>query len=599
VSKVLFFAPHSGIWVHAFPEALVSEALVKHGHDLVYITCGKVFSQQCVVMDAARVGWQSEESQREDVCRQCVASRDLLRREFKLAGYDLGRVLDADDHNQVEDILARTTTKSFPDLVVEDVPVGKLATYELLLRHKKLSLDLNDGEWSEYQISLRYVLLSLFGARKILDRERPDYIVVYNSLYSVNRTVCMLGERRGIPHYFLHAGGNLAHRLQSLMFGRDYTFRYVKRLIEKWPEFRQLPCSPGVMRQITDHFFVLLGGSSVFTFSSGAGKSPRDLSHFFGVGAGQRVLVATMSSYDERFAAEVVGALPSDYSQLFPRQVDWIRAVVKWVSTRPDLFLIVRVHPREFPGTMRSGGKSEHARLLEQLFATLPSNVRVNWPTDEVSIYDLADIADVFLNAWSTAGKEMSLLGIPVVIYSPELVFYPSDLNYVGLTEDDYFAQIERALLDGWSLEHVRMTYRWLAVEYGQGVIDIHDGYAQREHVQPAKLSLGKQILQKIRRKVDPNSDQRGDCRRRPEVLAGGNDIDALLRRNLATPLELASRTQVSEVTPDLEDRMLRSELSRIAQVLYGSQRSAIGGKLAGRLLALGEESRDAAISIA
>ncbi len=597
MSKVLFFAPHSGIWVHAFPEALVAEALVKHGHDLLYITCGKVFSEQCVVMDAARVGWQSEEPQREDVCRQCVASRDLLRREFKLAGYDLGQVLDADDHDQVEDILGRTTRESFPDLVVEDVPVGKLATYELLLRHKKLSLDLSDREWREYRISLRYVLLSLFGARKILDRERPDHIVVYNSLYSVNRTVCMLGERRGIPHYFLHAGGNLAHRLQSLMFGRDYTFRYVKRLIEKWPEFRQVPCPPGAMRQITDHFFVLLGGSSAFTFSSGAGKSPRDLSHFFGVAAGQRVLVATMSSYDERFAAEVVGALSSDHSPLFPRQVDWIRAVVKWVSARPDLFLIVRVHPREFPGTMRSGGKSEHARLLEQLFATLPSNVRVNWPTDEVSIYDLADIADVFLNAWSTAGKEMSLLGLPVVIYSPELVFYPSDLNYVGITEEEYFAQIQRALLDGWSLEHVRMTYRWLAVEYGQGVIDIHDGYLQREHVQPAKLSLGKQFLQRLRRKIDPNSDQRGDCRRRPEVLVGGNDIDALLRGNLATPLELASRTQVSEVTPDLEDRMLRSELSRIAQVLYGSQRSAIEGKLAGRLLALGEESRDAAIS--
>jgi len=584
--------------VHAFPEALVAEVFMKHGHDVVYITCGKVFSQQCVVMDAARVGWQSEEDQREQVCRQCVASKDLLRREFSLNGYDLAQVLDADDYAKVEDILARTTPESFQDLVVEDVPVGRLATYELLLRYKKLSLDLTGHEWTEYQISLRYVLLSLFGARKILDRERPDYIVVYNSLYSVNRTVCMLGERRGIPHYFLHAGGNLAHRLQSLMFGREYTSRYVKRLIEKWPEFRQRPCSPGLMRQITDHFLVLFGGASVFTFSPSANKAEQDLPQFFGIASKQRVLVATMSSYDERFASEAVGALPSDYALLFPRQVDWIRALVRWVSARPDLFLIVRVHPREFPGTMRGGGKSEHARLLEQLFATLPSNVRVNWPTDEVSIYDLADITDVFLNAWSTAGKEMSLLGLPVVIYSPDLVFYPSDLNYVGITEKDYFAQIERALIDGWNLEHVRMTYRWLAVEYGYGVIDIEDGYPQREHLKLQKLSLGKQVLQRILRKIDPNSDQRRDCRRRPEVLAAGNDINALLRGNLATPLELASRMQANEVTLDLEDRMLRSEVSRIAQALYGSQRSPAGGKLARRLQALGEETRDAATSI-
>lgn len=591
MSKVLFFAPHSGIWVHAFPEALVAEALMKHGHDVVYITCGKVFSQQCVVMDAARVGWRSEEHQREDVCRQCVASKDLLRREFSLNGYDLAQVLDVDDYAHVEDILDRTTPESFQDLVVEDVPVGRLATYELLLRHKKLSLDLTGDEWREYQISLRYVLLSLFGARKVLDRECPDQIIVYNSLYSLNRTFCLLGGRRGIPHYFLHAGGNLANRLQTLMLGRECTVHYLKRLIEKWPEFHHRPCPPMLMRQITDHFLVLFGGSSAFTFSSGAGKSPRDLSQFFGVAVGQRVLVATMSSYDERFAAEVVGALPSDYSQLFPRQVDWIRALIKWVSTRPDLFLLIRVHPREFPGTMRSGGKSEHAKLLEQLFATLPSNVRVNWPTDEVSIYDLADIADVFLNAWSTAGKEMSLLGLPVVIYSPDLVFYPSDLNYVGITEEDYFAQIERALIEGWSLEHVRMTYRWLAVEYGYGVIDIEDGYPQREHLKLQTLSLGKQVLQRILRKIYPNSDQRRDCRRRPEMLTAGNDISALLRGNLATPLELVSRMQESKVTLDVEDRMLRSEVSRIAQALYGPQRSITRGKLAGRLMALDEES--------
>jgi hypothetical protein len=246
---------------------------------------------------------------------------------------------------------------------------------------------------------------------------------------------------------------------------------------------------------------------------------------------------------------------------------------------------------------MRSGGKSEHARLLEQVFATLPSNVRVNWPTDDVSIYDLADITDVFLNAWSTAGKEMSLFGLPVVIYSPELVFYPSDLNYVGTTEKDYFAQIERALMDGWSLEHVRMAYRWLAVEYGHGVIAIQDGYPKREHVKPAHLSFGKHILHRLRRKFDPHFDQRGDCRRRPKVLAGGNDIDALLRGNLETPLELASRMQASEVTLEVEDRMLRAEVARIAQALYDSQRSSFGGNLARRLLALGEERRDAAVS--
>lgn len=591
MSKVLVFAPHSGIWVHAFPEALVAEALMKNGHDVVYITCGKVFSRQCVVMDASRVGWRSEGHQREEICRQCGASKDLLRQEFSLSGYDLAQALDANDYAQIDNILARTTPETFQSLVIDDVPVGRLATYELLLRYKKLSLDLTGDEWTEYQISLRYALLSLFGARKVLDLERPDQVVVYNSLYSVNRTFCLLGERRGIPHYFLHAGGNLAHRLQTLMFGRKCTVYYLKRLIEKWPEFRHRPCPPMLMRQITDHFLVLFGGASVFTFSPSASKTGQDLSQFFGIAAEQRVLVATMSSYDERFASETVGALPTDYALLFPRQVDWIRALVRWVSARPDLFLIVRVHPREFPGTMRGGGKSEHAQLMEELFATLPPNVRVNWPTDGVSVYDLADVADVFLNAWSTAGKEMSLLGLPVVIYSPELVFYPAELNYVGCTEEDYFAQIDRAILDGWSLERARITYRWLAVEYGYGVIDIEDGYPQREHMKPP---FGQRVLQRLLKNINPYYIQQRDCRRRPEVLAGGDDMSAVMREQYATPLDLATRLRPDDVTIEAEERLLRSELGRIAQSLYGVRLSSTSGKLACRLKALIEESRSA-----
>ncbi len=588
MGKVLFFAPHSGIWVHAFPEALVAEALGQKGEEIVYITCGEVFRDQCVVMDASRIGWRSPSHERSEICRQCTTAKDLLRKEFGFLGYDLGQALEDTDLADVEKILDGVSRENFQSLTVDEVPVGRFAAYELLLRHKKLTLEFSDTEWEEYRISLRYALLALFGGRRILAREKPNQIVVYNSLYSVNRTFCMLGEQRGIPHYFLHAGGNLAHRLQTLMFGREGTIRYIKRLVDQWPVFQHRCCPPKLMRQITDHFLVLFSAASTFTFSPGADGAKRDLTQFFGILPGQRVLVATMSSYDERFAAEVVGTLPNDYTLLFPRQVDWIRALVEWVSARPDLFLVIRVHPREFPDA-RGGGKSEHARLLEQIFAQLPRNARVNWPSDGVSIYDLADVADVVLNAWSTAGKEMSLLGLPVVIYSPDLVFYPADLNYVGITEEEYFAQIDCALLDGWSLERVRKTYRWLAVEYGYGVIEIGDGYLQREHVKPP---FGQRVLDRLAKILNPYYAQQRDCWRRPAVLANADDLNALIRGQHRTPLELASRLQPGEVSTETEDCMLRSELGRIADALYGSHLSSTHGKLAGQLKALVKDSR-------
>ena len=50
--KILVFAPHAAIWVHAFPEALVAEALAQAGHEVVYVTCDRQFADYCVAMSA-------------------------------------------------------------------------------------------------------------------------------------------------------------------------------------------------------------------------------------------------------------------------------------------------------------------------------------------------------------------------------------------------------------------------------------------------------------------------------------------------------------------------------------------------------------------
>ena len=59
----------------------------------------------------------------------------------------------------------------------------------------------------------------------------------------------------------------------------------------------------------------------------------------------------------------------------------------------------------------------------------LPGNVRVNWPTDGVSLFDLANVTDVFANGWSSAGKEMAWLGLPVVLYSDDVYAVPIRLE--------------------------------------------------------------------------------------------------------------------------------------------------------------------------
>ena len=69
--KVLFFSPHSAIWVHAFPEALVAEALAQQGNEIVYVGCGGLLKSHCIPMAAAAIPFDAPPSTKQRLCRLC------------------------------------------------------------------------------------------------------------------------------------------------------------------------------------------------------------------------------------------------------------------------------------------------------------------------------------------------------------------------------------------------------------------------------------------------------------------------------------------------------------------------------------------------
>src|ERR1051325_5414401 len=110
--KILFFSPHSALWVHAFPEALVAEALKQGGHDIVYVGCGRTFSRGCVCMSAQHVGADSgevdqlgpkrDEDARLTVCNTSRRYKNTIREQFEFWGYAVDGVFPPADMDEAE-----------------------------------------------------------------------------------------------------------------------------------------------------------------------------------------------------------------------------------------------------------------------------------------------------------------------------------------------------------------------------------------------------------------------------------------------------------------------------------------------------------------
>ena len=590
--KVLIFAPHSQLWKHAFPEALVAEALSQEQHDVVYITCGEALRDHCIPMIAAQIDHDAPESVKNALCKDCHRNASILRKEFGFRGYDLQSVLSPGDRSQIQAIVDTATPENLGDVVLDGIRVGRLALYQVLLRFKLLAVDnFSVDQWNEYLAQLKTTVTTVVAMKSILNREQPERILLYNGLYSVNAACRKLADSLGIPVYFLHAGYGLSNRLQTLLVARDHTLHFQRALLTSWIGRRNIPALPQLIEAVANNFLEILNGRSHYSYSAARDTGRTTIRDTFQIPDAPKIVVALLSSYDECIAAEVAEGYPDAPAPIFSDQIEWVARLIEFFRLHDNLFLIIRVHPREFPNR-RDGRLSKHAQLLKRAFEDLPPNVVINWPTDKISLYDLVDETSLFLNTLSSAATEMTMLGLPVLTYDNKFVAEPVSTNYKGSIIHDYFAEMESLIASGWSAENIRRGFRWRAMELVLSSIDISESYRARDDI-PWKADLPASVIRKLGSIVAPGLLRTRDCRNRAPTLNARSLINRLVESKAETFLDVRVPAEATAISLEAETEALRKAVRRIVTSLYGPGATAKGGTLRTRLMAFanGEEA--------
>ncbi len=532
--KIFFFSPHAYISAHALPEALVAEAFRDNGHEILQVGCNGLYEDYCIAMSAAGLWPDDSIEVKRKICIECKKKRNAIQKEFHFDNILIDDYLSEEDLNVIDNLTDSVNMDNYLDFSHEGIPVGRYATYEFLLNEKINTSTFSNNQWLKYLINLKNALLTLLLGKKIFNLNNPDKLITYNSLYSVNHIMCALAEKRGISHYSLHAGDHHLYRLSQMTIFRGLLqSRLLINRQKAWDTYSRIPLSARKIDKVALHIDELILAKSPWVYSLSGGKvKSNDLRIFFGIDDDQKVLLVTMSSADELFAAAMIDALPAFEEPIFKTQLEWIEFLIEWANSKPGIFIIIRVHPREFPNK-RENVLSGQAKLLMKYFDKLPENVRVNWPDDHISLHDIIKITDVGLNATSTAGLELLMFGVPVVIYNKAQLFsYPSELNLCGENKEDYLEKIKVALTEGLSLINVIGVYRWLSFRNEVVSIDISDGYRV---LQPSLFIRG---VLKIRRRLNGPDILPGLVMNRRKPLKNQKWLTFAVENNLDNHLE-------------------------------------------------------------
>jgi hypothetical protein len=475
--KILFFSPTAYFSVHSLPEALVAETLSKFGHEVVFVRCDGLFKSHCLAMSQVPVDDEKTKSMRCDACR---STRDAITGEFGFTSLMLDRLVSPEDVALADEAADSLDPESYLEFEIDGMPLAKFALYEFWLDHKLSSSDIPSGLWPQYRTQLRNVVLTFYAMRRVLTQQRPDRVVTYNSLYSVNRTVCSLCDTLNIPHFMLHAGRHHKRRLQQMTVFKGIANHSLIGHLPTAKQYRAIPCTADQVDMVTEHVKELLNATSPWVYSIKSGGSPsHDLLDRFGVRPGQKVILAIMRSNDERLAAAYAGIGHYEEAKpIFADQYEWLSWLIEYARGNPEYSIIFRVHPREFPNKreqVTSQNAMKFVAFLKNL--DLPPNFHINLPQDQLSLHDLLKITDAVLNNTSTAALEASLFGIPVVGIGDDVFSFDLSLQEEPESIPEYVAKIKSAASRGWSFARVVAAYRWLNYVNSETSIDISDGY--------------------------------------------------------------------------------------------------------------------------
>lgn len=470
--QVLFFSPFAAIWKHARPELSIANDLEKQGHSVQFLRCDNLFQDFCISMSAFGLTLESSSEQKVQICKRCIRTSNFASNHLGfLTKYlnDFSKILPSDN-----EVASKATSENWETIHFEGVPVGAYAAYEFLLNHKIASARIPEDLFEEYRLALTYTIYTARVARLILQESSYDRVIVYNRFYSVNRAFCHVAESLGIPTFTLQASGPSNDNYSRYNLEREDLALLKSPESNEWALASSLTLNKRSIKLGLTHLKGLLDAKSFWVYSTKSRKlSELEFRDKIGSTPSQKLILLATSSNDELNALIRTGVKEiqdiESLPKVFSSQLEWITWVINQVRDKPNLYLVIRLHPREF-ANRREGVNSEYGMEMVKLIDSIkPTNCHINLPSDSLSIYNFIPFTDLLLTGYSSVALDFRSFGIPVLSHeTPALSGYPSGLVVRGTSQQDYISKFETLTNVVGDTQAANVTFRWYNFRFNQ-----------------------------------------------------------------------------------------------------------------------------------
>jgi hypothetical protein len=368
-----------------------------------------------------------------DLCRSCFAPANAMFRSLEFPVHRIGDQLTAQDRELAASLAATTPAEAISDFRLEGLEVGEHAMAGTLRFFARADLD---GEPHGGAILRRYfqaALITALGTRRLVRANGYSVAVFHHGIYVPQGIVGEVCRQEGVRV----VTWNPAYRKQSFVFSHGDTYHHTL-MMEPTSAWDHLDWSPEMEGDILAYLKSRWQGTDDWIWfherpQVDVGSIAAEVGVDFSrpcIGLLTNVMWDAQLHYD---------------TNAFPSMLAWVLQTIKYFAGRPELQLLIRVHPAEIRGTLPS--RQPVVAEIRRAYPVLPANVFLVPPESQISTYAAMLQCDSVIIFGTKTGVELTSMGIPVVV-AGEAWIRNKGVTLDATSVPDYFRILDQLPLD-------------------------------------------------------------------------------------------------------------------------------------------------------
>jgi hypothetical protein len=421
-----------GSYAHAITlESALAAALTFRGAEVHVLLCDGTMTA-CAECDASLYPdlrkFVSHGPSR-DLCRDCCWPAERVYRQLGLKVHRYSEWLTADEREEARRTATRLPLDQIERFKWDGLAVGEHAHAGALRFFATGSL--HDEPLAEPVVRryLESALLTAVATRRLLRSSRFSSVVCTHGIYVPWGIVGEVARQERV-HL---STWNVAYRKRRFIFSHHDTYHHTL-MSDPLDHWEGLELSPAQERDLLQYLSSRREGLfDWIVFHRPTRQDPQEIATRLGIDAHKPLVgLLTSVSWDAQLHYP---------ANAFPNMLEWLVQTCEYFARRPDVQLLIRVHPAEV-----SGFPPSRQPVLSELRKRIPqlsSNIIVVPPESGMGTYALMSLCDAAIIYGTKMGVELTSVGLPVIV-AGEAWIRNKGITHDARSPEEYFRLLEQ-----------------------------------------------------------------------------------------------------------------------------------------------------------